>query len=88
MIKYLKYKIKNFLNFNKRQLGEIKIELSKKKYNQISNIREAKLKIFSQFGEDGIIDYLLYKLKLNSKIKFIANWHKISISLQGEYIKK
>jgi len=71
MIKYLKYKIKNFLNFNKRQLGEIQIELSKKKYNQISNIREAKLKIFSQFGEDGIIDYLLYKLKLNSKIKFI-----------------
>jgi len=71
MIKYLKYKIKNFLNFNKRQLGEIQIELSKKKYNQISNIREAELKIFSQFGEDGIIDYLLYKLKLNSKIKFI-----------------
>lgn len=71
MIRYLKYKIKNFLNFNKRQLGEIQIELSKKKYNQISNIREAELKIFSQFGEDGIIDYLLYKLKLNSKIKFI-----------------
>ena len=71
MIRYLKYKIKNFLNFNKRQLGEIQIELSKKKYNQISNIREAELKIFSQFGEDGIIDYLLHKLKLNSKIKFI-----------------
>ena len=50
MIRYLKYKIKNFLNFNKRQLGEIQIELSKKKYNQISNIREAELKIFSQFG--------------------------------------
>ena len=71
MINYFKYKFKNFLNFNKRQLGEIQIELSKKKYNQISNIREAELKIFSQFGEDGIIDYLLYKLKLNSKIKFI-----------------
>ena len=71
MIGFIKYKIKNFLNFNKRQLGEIQIELSKKKYNQISNIREAELKIFSQFGEDGIIDYLLYKLKLNSKIKFI-----------------
>lgn len=71
MIDFIKYKIKNFLNFNKRQLGEIQIELSKKKYNQISNIREAELKIFSQFGEDGIIDYLLYKLKLNSKIKFI-----------------
>jgi len=71
MIDFIKYRIKNFLNFNKRQLGEIQIELSKKKYNQISNIREAELKIFSQFGEDGIIDYLLYKLKLNSKIKFI-----------------
>ena len=71
MIDYLKYKIKNFLNFNKRQLGQIQIELVKKNYDQITNIREAELKVFSQFGEDGIIDYLIYKLKLNSKIRFI-----------------
>ena len=71
MIDYIKYKIKNFLNFNKRQLGEIQIEQSKKKYDQIKNIREAEIKIFSQFGEDGIINYLLYKLNINEKVKFI-----------------
>jgi len=71
MIKYLKYKIKSLLNFNKRQLGEVQIELAKKNYNKIENIRDAEIKIFSQFGEDGIINFLLHKLGLNEKIKFI-----------------
>ena len=71
MIKYLKYKIKSLLNFNKRQLGEVQIELAKKNYNKIENIRDAEIKIFSQFGEDGIINFLLHKLGLNKKIKFV-----------------
>jgi hypothetical protein len=71
MIKYLKYKIKSLLNFNKRQLGEVQIELAKKNYNKIENIRDAEIKIFSQFGEDGIINFLLHKLGLNEKIKFV-----------------
>ena len=71
MINYLKYRIKNLLNFNKRQLGEIQIELSKKNYEKIKNIRDAELKIFSQYGEDGIINYLLTKLNLNNKIQFV-----------------
>jgi len=71
MIKYLKYKIKSLLNFNKRQLGEVQIELAKKNYNKIDNIRDAEIKIFSQFGEDGIINFLLHKLGLNEKIKFV-----------------
>tara|TARA_B100001093_G_scaffold152830_1_gene145584 strand:+ start:10500 stop:11408 length:909 start_codon:yes stop_codon:yes gene_type:complete len=71
MIKYLKYKIKNFLNFNKRQLGEIQIELSKKNYKEIKNIRDAEVKVFSQFGEDGIINFLLDKLNINDKINFV-----------------
>ena len=70
MIKYLKYKIKNLLNFNKRQLGELQIELSKQNYDKIKNIRDAEIKIFSQFGEDGIINFLLYKIGLNEQIKF------------------
>src|SRR5210317_908723 len=71
MIKYLKYKIKNLLNFNKRQLGELQIELSKQNYDKIKNIRDAEIKIFSQFGEDGIINFLLHKIDLNEQIKFI-----------------
>jgi hypothetical protein len=71
MIKHLKYKIKSLLNFNKRQLGEVQIELAKKNYNKIENIRDAEIKIFSQFGEDGIINFLLHKLGLNEKIKFV-----------------
>jgi hypothetical protein len=71
MIKYLKYKIKNLLNFNKRQLGELQIQLSKQNYDKIKNIRDAEIKIFSQFGEDGIINFLLYKIGLNEQIKFV-----------------
>ena len=71
MIKHLKYKIKSLLNFNKRQLGEVQIELAKKNYNKIENIRDSEIKIFSQFGEDGIINFLLHKLGLNEKIKFV-----------------
>lgn len=71
MIKYLKYRVKNFLNYNKRQLGEVQIELSKKNYKEIKNIRDAEVKIFSQFGEDGIINFLLNKLNFKDKINFV-----------------
>ena len=71
MINYLKYRIKNFLNFNKKQLGEIQLLLKKKNYSKITNIRDAEVKIFSQFGEDGIIDFLLYKLNLTNHIAFL-----------------
>tara|TARA_B110000503_G_scaffold110492_1_gene165340 strand:+ start:1 stop:897 length:897 start_codon:yes stop_codon:yes gene_type:complete len=71
MINYLKYRIKNFLNFNKRQLGEIQLLLKKKDYSKITNIRDAEVKIFSQYGEDGIIDFLLFKLNLTNDIAFL-----------------
>jgi hypothetical protein len=71
MINYLKYKIKNFLNFNKRQLGEIQLLLKKKDYLKITNIRDAELKVFSQNGEDGIIDFLLFKIKKKNAVTFI-----------------
>jgi hypothetical protein len=71
MINYLKYRIKNFLNFNKKQLGEIQLLIKKKNYSKITNIRDAEVKIFSQFGEDGIIDFLLYKLNLTNHIAFL-----------------
>ncbi len=71
MINYLKYRIKNFLNFNKKQLGEIQLLLKKKDYSKITNIRDAEVKIFSQYGEDGIIDFLLFKLNLTNDIAFL-----------------
>lgn len=71
MINYLKYRIKNFLNSNKKQLGEIQLLLKKKDYSKITNIRDAEVKIFSQWGEDGIIDFLLHKLNLTNHIAFL-----------------
>jgi hypothetical protein len=40
------------------------------KYENFKNINEAEFKIFSQNGEDGIIDFLLYKLSIKNP-KFI-----------------
>ena len=40
------------------------------KYENFKNINEAELKIFSQNGEDGIIDFLLFKLSIKNP-KFI-----------------
>jgi hypothetical protein len=71
MIKYLKYRLKNLLNFNKRQLGEIQLILKRKDYSKITNIRDTEVKIFSQYGEDGIIDFLLFKLDLINDLVFL-----------------
>jgi hypothetical protein len=48
-------------------------------YENFKNINESELKIYSQNGEDGIIDFLLYKIKV-SKPNFI----EIGV---GEYIE-
>ena len=71
MINYLKYRFKNLLNNNKKRLGELYIAHSKTNYNKIKNIRDAEIKIFSQFGEDGIINFLLHKLNLKNNISFV-----------------
>ena len=39
-------------------------------YYKIKNLEDAELKIFSQNGEDGIIDYLLHSLNIH-KPKFV-----------------
>tara|TARA_B100000886_G_scaffold328855_1_gene277642 strand:+ start:22661 stop:23566 length:906 start_codon:yes stop_codon:yes gene_type:complete len=71
MINYLKYRFKNLLNNNKKRLGELYIAHSKTNYNKIKNIRDAEIKIFSQFGEDGIINFLLHKLNIKNNISFV-----------------
>lgn len=51
-------------------LGKIYLQKSKIKYKNFKNINDAELKIFSQSGEDGIIDFLLFKLSITNP-KFI-----------------
>jgi len=48
-------------------VGEVQISQNKNKYEEVSDLNEIEVKIFSQNGEDGIIDYLINKLKLNTK---------------------
>ena len=51
-------------------LGNLIISNSRKEYDNFKKIEEAEVKVFSQNGEDGIIDYLIKKLRI-SKPNFI-----------------
>ena len=48
-------------------VGDVKISENEYKYDQINDLTEAEVKIFSQNGEDGIIHYLIHKLKIDKK---------------------
>jgi len=48
-------------------VGEVQISINRNKYEEITDLTETEVKIFSQNGEDGIIDYLIHKLKLDKK---------------------
>jgi hypothetical protein len=48
-------------------VGDLKISQNEDKYEQISDLTETEVKIFSQNGEDGIIHYLSNRLKLSKK---------------------
>ena len=52
------------------QNGCSALNLSRYNYKNVKRINETDLKIYSQNGEDGIIDYLLSSLKIE-KPKFI-----------------
>lgn len=63
--------IKKILGIFQRNFDELKIlqgqtflEVKRRNYKHYDSINQAEVKIFSQFGEDGIIDYLIYKLEL------------------------
>jgi len=51
-------------------IGLSHLLLMRKNYSEISKLNDVDYKIFSQNGEDGILDYLLYQLKIE-KPKFI-----------------
>ena len=45
--------------------GQNILEIKRQRYKDYVSINQAEVKIFSQFGEDGIIDYLISKLELD-----------------------
>ena len=69
--KYFLIKIlSKFIKSIQYSIGMSHIANMRFKYKKIKNINDLDFKIFSQNGEDGIIDYLLYSLKIQ-KPKFI-----------------
>jgi len=48
-------------------IGKVQISLNRNKYDEVGDLIETEVKIFSQNGEDGIIDYLVHKLKVDKK---------------------
>lgn len=61
-----KYLIKNYLVKKSILLGQKALFQSRKSYKRYKHINQAELKIFSQNGEDGIIDYLLQSLSIKN----------------------
>ncbi|OUU53356.1 MAG: hypothetical protein CBC25_00690 [Pelagibacteraceae bacterium TMED65] len=49
---------------NQLQIGSSHFSLARQNYKKYENLHEADYKVFSQTGEDGIIDYLIYSLKI------------------------
>jgi hypothetical protein len=48
-------------------IGKVQISLNRTKYDEVEDLIETEVKIFSQNGEDGIIDYLVHKLNVVNK---------------------
>lgn len=78
MIKFFKKNIKNFItkNFLPKENEKNKILLAQsialrnRSLNSITEIGDVEFSCFSQFGEDGIIDWLVSKLPMIPK-KFV-----------------
>ena len=70
---------KNFTNNLIFNVGLNSLIHNKKFYEKTKNIQENELKIYSQNGEDGIIDFLLYKLRILK-----PNFIEIGV---GEYVE-
>ena len=72
MINLIKQKIIKILNLdkitdNQNEIKKLLGEATLKEEKEANNINDYELKIFSQFGEDGIIDYLIKSLKIEEK---------------------
>ncbi len=51
----------------KLNLGQLKLQNIKEKYGKLSSINEYEFKSFSQFGEDGLVQYLINNIKIENK---------------------
>ncbi len=72
MINFIKQKIIKIFNLdkitdNQNEIKKLLGEATLKEEKEANNINDYELKIFSQFGEDGIIDYLIKSLKVEEK---------------------
>ena len=81
LVKFIKKMKLDIYSFDKIILcvGKVQISLNRNKYEEITDLAQTEVKIFSQNGEDGIIDYLIQKLKLDKK-----NFVEIGV---GNYIE-
>ena len=70
MINILNRLLKKYLNYNKYSLGISHFIKIRPNYNNYKNLNDLDYKIYSQNGEDGIIDYLLSSLSID-KPKFL-----------------
>ena len=62
------YSLKNELDIQKVLTGKLLIEINKNRVNEIINdIHEAEFQVFSQWGDDGIIQFLISYLDIDSK---------------------
>jgi hypothetical protein len=57
-------KIKNFLGESDFALGQASIISSRAASNNFNNLWDAEVKIYSQWGEDGILDYIFRKIDI------------------------
>lgn len=71
IFKYLKYRISNIIKHNRTLIGVGNLISSRKDYQNIKYLSEVEMKIYSQSGEDGIIDFLLDRINKKRNIKFV-----------------
>ena len=66
---FIKKMILDIYSFDKIMfcIGMVQISVNRNKYEQVKDLTETEVKIFSQNGEDGIIDYLIQRLNLDNK---------------------
>jgi len=57
--------IKKEIQANRFLLGQVKVQQLKESVNSISSIQEAEFQVFSQFGDDGIIQYLIQQIPIS-----------------------
>lgn len=62
------YCLQKEIQANRFLLGQIKVQKIKELHNNISSIQEAEFQVFSQFGDDGIIQYLIQQIPIGQQV--------------------